>query len=116
MITPMTTGLIRELRAICGERHALDQRDQLRTYESDGLLQYAVPPAAVVLPATGDEVRRCVRACHAAGVPFVARGAGSGLSGGATPVEERHPDRRSRGCGGSSRSTCRTSASSSSRA
>jgi len=40
-----------------------------------------------VLPGSGEEVQRVVRACHRAGVPFVARGSGSGLSGGATPVE-----------------------------
>src|SRR5205085_5564095 len=61
---------------------------QLRTYESDGLLQYQVTPGVVVLPGTVAEVRGVVRACWAAGVPWVARGAGSGLSGGALPVEQ----------------------------
>src|SRR5205823_13822928 len=56
--------------------------------ESDGLLQYAVTPGAVVLPGRAEEVRDVVAACHAAGVPWVARGAGSGLSGGALPVED----------------------------
>jgi glycolate oxidase len=81
-------GLIDDLRAIAGDEHVLVDRDQRRTYESDGLLQYAVLPGAVVLPGTAEEVRRVVTACHAAGVPWVARGAGSGLSGGALPVEE----------------------------
>src|SRR5205085_7718556 len=61
---------------------------QLRTYESDGLLQYQVTPGVVVLPGTVAEVRGVVRACWAAGVPWVARGAGSGLSGGALPVAQ----------------------------
>jgi glycolate oxidase len=82
------TPLVDELRAICGEEHVLTHRDQLRTYESDGLLQYAAVPSAAVLPATGEEVRDVVAACHRAGAPFVARGAGSGLSGGALPVEQ----------------------------
>ena len=81
-------GLIDDLRAIAGDEHVLVDRDQRRTYESDGLLQYAVLPGVVVLPGTAEEVRRVVSACHAGGVPWVARGAGSGLSGGALPVED----------------------------
>jgi glycolate oxidase len=80
--------LIAELRAICGDEHTITHPHQLRTYESDGLLQYAVMPRAAVLPGNADEVRRVARACHEAGVPTVARGAGSGLSGGALPVED----------------------------
>ncbi|MEA2449594.1 MAG: glycolate oxidase, partial [Thermoleophilaceae bacterium] len=82
------TGLVGELERICGSDWVVTHPHALRTYESDGLLQYAVVPRAAVLPATGDEVQQVVRACHAAGVPWVARGAGSGLSGGALPVEE----------------------------
>jgi glycolate oxidase len=77
-----------ELRRLVGADHVYTHEHQLRTYESDGLLQYAVTPAAVVLPATTAEVSAVVRACHENGVPWVARGAGSGLSGGALPVEE----------------------------
>ncbi|HVL95377.1 MAG TPA: FAD-linked oxidase C-terminal domain-containing protein [Solirubrobacteraceae bacterium] len=78
--------LVARLRAAVGDAHVVTHRHQLRTYESDGLLQYAVTPGAVVLPGSADEVRAVVRACFEAGVPFVARGAGSGLSGGALPV------------------------------
>jgi glycolate oxidase len=60
----------------------------LATYESDGLLQYKVRPGAVVLPDTAEEVQAIVKACHDGGIPWVARGAGTGLSGGALPVEE----------------------------
>ncbi len=80
--------LLRELRTICGETHVVTHPHQLRTYESDGLLQYKVSPRAVVLPADAGQVRRVVRACWEAGVPWVARGAGSGLSGGALPVAD----------------------------
>jgi glycolate oxidase len=79
--------LIADLESICGVDHVITHEHQLRTYESDGLLQYAVVPRAAVLPGDADEVRRVVKACHDAGVPTVARGAGSGLSGGALPVE-----------------------------
>ena len=99
------------LRAVCGDDYVYTHADQLRTYESDGLLQYKVTPGVVVLPATTAEVRAVVRACSAAGVPWVARGAGSGLSGGALPVEQGVliALTRMRPC---SRSTCPTSASS----
>src|SRR5436309_6440114 len=80
--------LVERLRALCGPQHVLTDHNQLRTYESDGLLQYRELPAVAVLPGSGAEVAAVVRACHAAGVPWVARGSGSGLSGGALPVEE----------------------------
>src|SRR5947209_8042319 len=80
--------LAERLRTIVGPRHVLTDHHQLRTYESDGLLQYAAVPRAAVLPGTAEEVAAVVRACHAAGVPWVARGSGSGLSGGALPVQE----------------------------
>ncbi|MEA2155663.1 MAG: glycolate oxidase [Solirubrobacteraceae bacterium] len=85
---PLTRELLARLRAICGDAHVLSDRIQLRTYESDGLLQYRARPAAVVLPGSAAEVRDVVRACSDAAVPWVARGAGSGLSGGALPVAE----------------------------
>ena len=78
--------LVARLRATCGDEHVYTHAHQLRTYESDGLLQYAVTPGAVVLPATAEEVAACVKACADHQTPFVARGAGSGLSGGALPV------------------------------
>ncbi len=80
--------LFRELERICGDDHVVTHPHALRTYESDGLLQYAALPRAAVLPDTAEQVRDVVRACHRAGVPWVARGSGSGLSGGALPVEE----------------------------
>jgi glycolate oxidase len=80
--------LIGRLRATAGERWVLTHEHQLRTYESDGLLQYAAKPAVAVLPADGAQVREIVAACAEAGVPWVARGAGSGLSGGALPIED----------------------------
>ena len=80
--------LVQRLRTACGAGNVVTHPHQLRTYESDGLLQYRVLPRAAVLPASRDEVVAVVGACHEAGVPWVARGAGSGLSGGALPVED----------------------------
>src|SRR5215208_2379323 len=80
--------LVAELERICGAGNVVTHPHALRTYESDGLLQYAVTPGAVVLPETADQVREVVRVCHRSEIPWVARGAGSGLSGGALPVED----------------------------
>ena len=81
--------LIDELHAACGDEHVLTHPHRLRTYESDGLLQYRVTPRAVVLPGhgRGGAAPWCAPAT-AARVPLVARGSGTGLSGGALPVEE----------------------------
>ena len=78
--------------AALGDEHVITHEHQLRTYESDGLLQYAVTPGAVVLPGSHEEVQAVVAACHREGVPWVARGAGSGLSGGAVPVADGRAD------------------------
>jgi glycolate oxidase len=86
----MATGpqLVSRLQAICGSEHVLTQRHELATYRSDGLAQYRQTPLAAVLPGTGEQVQEVVRACFEAEVPWVARGSGTGLSGGALPVAE----------------------------
>jgi glycolate oxidase len=81
-------SLVAEWRGALGAEQVITHEHQLRTYESDGLLQYAVTPGAVVLPGTVEEVQAVVASCHREGVPWVARGAGSGLSGGALPVAD----------------------------
>ena len=55
-------------------------------YECDGLTGHRAIPEVVVLPGSTEEVQAVLRACHRERVPFVARGAGTGLSGGATPM------------------------------
>ena len=65
----------------------LTQGVQLMAYESDALTAFRARPTAVVLPTTQQEVIDTVRLCHAHGVPFVARGSGTSLSGGSLPVE-----------------------------
>jgi glycolate oxidase len=62
--------------------------EQLRTYECDGLTGRRVVPALVALPGSAEEVQAVVRICNEESIPFVARGAGTGLSGGALPVAE----------------------------
>ena len=77
--------LAERLRGEIGHANVLTDRAQLRTYECDGLAVYKVMPAIVALPETAEQVQVVVRACGEARVPFVARGSGTGLSGGALP-------------------------------
>src|SRR5205814_7998966 len=66
--------------------YAICKPEQLHTYESDGLASFRVTPGIVVLPESTEEVVGCVKIAHDAGLPIVARGSGTGLSGGALPV------------------------------
>ncbi len=66
----------------------ITDRARLRTYECDGLAHYRVTPALVVIPQDVEQLAAVVRACSEHGVPFVARGSGTGLSGGALPHAE----------------------------
>ena len=75
-----------ELRAALGDENVVTEPEQLRVYECDGLTGHRAVPELVALPAATEEVQAVVRACQRTGLPFVARGAGTGLSGGATPV------------------------------
>jgi glycolate oxidase len=79
-------GFRYELWRKLGPEHVIVEPEQLRVYECDGLTGHRAVPELVVLPGSTEEVQTVVRACNRAGVPFVARGAGTGLSGGATPV------------------------------
>jgi glycolate oxidase subunit GlcD len=79
-------ALIERLRSIVGEASCLARDEELFVYECDGLTLEATRPRAVVLPESTEQVRAVVRACREAGAPFVPRGAGTGLSGGARPV------------------------------
>lgn len=79
---------IDRLVGICEPDRVITKRHALQAYESDGLLQYAVVPKVVVLPDTAEEVQQILRACYEEKIPWVARGSGTGLSGGAVPLEE----------------------------
>jgi glycolate oxidase len=79
--------LIRTIESILGTEGVVSEREQLRSYECDGLMNYRVIPDLVVLPETAEQVQQVVKVCYEEGIPFVARGAGTGLSGGALPVE-----------------------------
>src|ERR671917_2797559 len=79
--------LIRTFESTLGEEGVISDREQLRTYECDGLMNYRVIPDLVVLPESAEQVQQIVKTCFVEGIPFVARGSGTGLSGGALPVE-----------------------------
>jgi glycolate oxidase subunit GlcD len=78
-----SSGLARDLAAIVGERHVRQARAERMTYSMDGLPTHRRVPDIVVLPGTREELIAIVRLLAAHGVPFVPRGAGTGLSGGA---------------------------------
>ncbi len=79
-------ALVRRLQSIVGASALIVDPDRLLVYESDGLTQYRLPPSAVVLPGSTDEVSRVLALLYRSGQHFVPRGSGTGLSGGALPV------------------------------
>ncbi len=81
------TGLRRELEAIVGPGAVLSDPDELLVYESDGLTLFRALADFVVFPTSTEHVAAVVRLASREGLPFVARGAGTGLSGGCLPAE-----------------------------
>ncbi|WP_243792335.1 FAD-linked oxidase C-terminal domain-containing protein [Saccharopolyspora gloriosae] len=80
--------LVHRIRAVLPEHSVITDQQRRRTYECDGLASYRVVPAVVVLPESTEQVQHVVAACAEQQVPFVARGSGTGLSGGALPHSE----------------------------
>ena len=77
--------LAKELRAIVGERYVLTDPSELVAYECDGNTLFKKVPRAVVLPGSTEEVAQLVRLLSANNIPFIPRGAGTGLSSGIVP-------------------------------
>jgi glycolate oxidase len=75
----------RRFEELLGHGAVITDPVRLRTYECDGLTHHRVMPGIVVLPETAEQIAAVVRVCNEYGLPFVARGAGTGLSGGALP-------------------------------
>jgi len=82
----LPASFVLELQRVLGAKHVITKPEQLRVYECDGLTGHRAIPELVVLPGSTEDVQAVVRACSRERVPFVARGAGTGLSGGATPL------------------------------
>ncbi|MDX1382584.1 MAG: FAD-linked oxidase C-terminal domain-containing protein [Thermoanaerobaculia bacterium] len=81
-------AIVDALRRLYPPGRLLAETVELLPYESDALTMYRARPSAVVLPEAADEVVETVRLCHRHGVPFVARGSGTSLSGGSLPIED----------------------------
>ena len=77
--------LVKKLLSFLPENSVLFSTEDLKPYESDGLSAYRQTPLIVAIPDTEQQACQILGICHAAGVPVVARGAGTGLSGGALP-------------------------------
>src|SRR5499427_4794582 len=84
---PVSRGLVDRIAAVVGAKNCFHEPEELRTYECDGLTSFRVRPGIVVLPSSTAEVVEVVRLAREAGLPIVPRGSGTGLSGGALPVE-----------------------------
>ncbi|MGW4468657.1 FAD-binding oxidoreductase [Nonomuraea sp. NPDC004354] len=81
----ISTALTEDLRALLPADSVITDPVRLRTYECDGLTYHRAMPGVVVLPESAEQIAAVVRLCNEHGVPFVARGSGTGLSGGALP-------------------------------
>ncbi|MBD0269169.1 MAG: glycolate oxidase subunit GlcD [Cyanobacteria bacterium Co-bin8] len=80
--------VVRDFVRALGKDRVIRRKEELLVYECDGLTSYRQRPAVVVLPRSPEEVAEAIKICHRYRVPFVPRGAGTGLSGGALPLED----------------------------
>ena len=83
----MKSAFVDALRRVVGRDGVFSEPLEMLTYECDALTHLRTSPLAVVLPSSAADVQEVVRLCSREGVPFVARGHGTGLSGGALPVD-----------------------------
>ncbi|SAL24039.1 glycolate oxidase subunit GlcD [Caballeronia telluris] len=81
-------AIVRDLQSLLPDLQLLHTNEDLRPFECDGLSAYRITPMLVALPGSVEEVQALMKYAHAHGVPIVARGAGTGLSGGALPLEK----------------------------
>jgi glycolate oxidase len=86
--TALRQSLAARLREFMPRSSVLTEEEDLRPYECDGLSAYRRLPWIVALPETVEQVGRLLRLCSEQNIPVVARGAGTGLSGGALPLED----------------------------
>ncbi|MBM3846482.1 MAG: FAD-binding protein [Verrucomicrobia bacterium] len=82
----MASVVLQRLSTLIPAERILTRPAELASYESDGLTAFRARPDAIVVPETQEETIDIVRLCHELGIPFVARGSGTSLSGGSLPV------------------------------
>jgi glycolate oxidase len=80
--------VIADLKKIVKDENILGHEDQTRPFETDALSAYKQKPLAVVFPKNTNEVSKILTYCNQARIKVVPRGAGTGLSGGALPLED----------------------------
>lgn len=79
--------IAKQFEAIVGKKGVVQRKEELLVYECDGLPSYRQRPALVVLPRTTEQVSAAVKICDRLNISWLPRGAGTGLSGGALPIE-----------------------------
>ena len=85
--TELQAQVVQALQAFLPPQALLWSNEQTTPYECDGLTAYRQRPLVVALPESYEQIQQVLKTCHSLGVPVVARGAGTGLSGGAMPHE-----------------------------
>ena len=85
--TELQAQVVQALQAFLPPQMLLWSNEQTTPYECDGLTAYRQRPLVVALPESYEQIQQVLKTCHSLGVPVVARGAGTGLSGGAMPHE-----------------------------
>jgi glycolate oxidase len=86
MSNRLSEAFIAQCKALIGTDNVIVDAERLRVYECDALASLRTLPLMVVLPETVDQIQALMRLCYDHDVPIVARGAGTGLAGGAMPV------------------------------
>ncbi|MGB3511752.1 MAG: glycolate oxidase subunit GlcD [Microcoleaceae cyanobacterium] len=79
--------IAKQFETVVGEKGVIQRKEELLVYECDGLPSYRQRPALVILPRTTIQVAEAVKICDRLNIPWLPRGAGTGLSGGALPIE-----------------------------
>ena len=80
--------IVSDLKKFTKEENILSENDEIKPYETDALAAYKQTPLAVVLPENTNEVSEILKYCYKENIKVIPRGAGTGLSGGALPLQD----------------------------
>jgi len=81
-------SIVKNLCKLTNPENVLSHADEIKPYETDALAAYTQTPLVVVLPENTDEVSEILKYCHKENIKVIPRGAGTGLSGGALPLQD----------------------------